>query len=313
MTTFINWLTTVILPTINNTFMILHDGSSALKLRMSALSNGSTRKEVDFDDGNGYVPWGDLQAIALPISLKGVAPTDLNVIGTFDEIIAGLVADDVTNRSLGKRHLAIIVNSLTGTGTVTITGDSVDGETGVPTTGDTEIITIDEIANYQSAKKWAQISSVVFSVGISAINYDLNYLGYEDYSNNDFLIGGYRADVKSEANNMDFTLEIIKVKDLGSGKFELIDLEKFEIDSEVGNGSWIDHVRTGGDDRSVTFNQTAAPSGTSTDITQGDFYPYFGNECRLLGATKDEGFILRITGQSGVDSATIELGIIKTT
>jgi len=295
----------------------VRDAASGLVIDLKTSPKGSLLQTADF--GAGDVDWGNVQYLSYNSPLTGIVDDSFPIVGELDTLEAGLTGDYSTQVSYGNEHVGLVINSITGSGNVTITGTSIVEEDGIPTTGDTESFLIDSVASYQSPKKWLEVDSVVFAAGITAIDYDLVVLGYLDLSNNDFVVAGYRADIRSQSNTADVSIEIIKVKELADNKYELIYLEQYGIDSSNGGGGIVDGVRTGGDDRSHTFGSTAFPNNRMFSVKQGDFYPYFGEECRCLGANKGEGIIIRLagtpfgTGITGIDTINLGIAIIKTT
>lgn len=282
------------------------------KVRFGINATGALVYEADF--GAGFIPWGDSDYLTYSKSLTGISDTEFYITGTDDEQASGLTADYNTIFSLGNNHASIKVTALTGSGTITITGTETSEETNVPTAG-SEVLTIDSIADYQTDKKWMQIDSIVLA-GFTSITYDVYKLGYVDLSNNDFRVMGYRIDTRSQANTADVKIEIFRIKNLGGGKYEKVVIESIGVDSNNGNGSQVDNLRTGGADRSFTFGATAFPNNSDYVFKQGDFFQFHGDEAFILGSNS-EGMQVKISGQgdpdiSGTDSIVMGVVIIKT-
>lgn len=228
----------------------------------------------------------------------------LGSIDTVDTAITGNIIDDF---ALGNNHLFLKINSITlagGSGNIQITGTSVNENTGIPTVGDTEILTVDSSINqnYQSTKKWYNVTliDVTTDTNILDIDYDYGHIGYGDLGNSNFRINGYRAELRARGANADSRYFIWKVQDDGGGKYSLVAMENIEVDDKqtMGDpGMVIDHLRTGADDRSwdAPAGLNIWPTGDQFVFKQGDFNTYFTNDENIIeGATKNEGVIVQI-------------------
>lgn len=180
-------------------------------------------------------------------------------------------------------------------GQILVTGDSVSEVTAVPKIADTEYMVIDRTGKYQTSKKWYRVSSVVvLGSGITAINYDLNVLGYWDHANNNVVIEGYRIQLTpTTLATMSFQLQMWKVQDNGGGRCTIVPME--DITTKSVSPRITDSLRTGANDRSY---DTAALYTTTIPgvMKQGDFSKYFkSRENYIMGSNKNEGLIVKIT------------------
>ena len=137
--------------------------------------------------------------------------------------------------------------------------------------------------------------------GISAINYNYGVVGYPDLGNRDFAILGYRCEAFASGVNPDFRLIIQKVQDDGSKQMSIVILEDIGVDADAAGNQIVDHVRTGGDDRSYDPAVTDIwDNNTQLVFKQLDFNQYFsGGENTFLAENNDEGYIIRIEGEGG--------------
>lgn len=248
--------------------------------------------------------------------LANVIDSIVNLTGELREVETGLTAAFSTPFTVSNNHVYLLVNSITGAGDITITGTSLSEVTAIPVIGDTEIISVDSSTNqnYQSDKKWWEITSITIGVGITAINYNVGVVGYMDFANNDFKINGYRLDLYLQSSTADLGIQIIRVKDDGGKKMSLVTLENIGFDSGAATDQIIDNLRTGTYNRS--YNPTVSNIGlnnTTLVFKQSDLTEYFlyGDNifrCRDL----HEGVIIRYTGApsdgtTGVDFASLRL------
>lgn len=154
-----------------------------------------------------------------------------------------------------NNHVVINVLSVTTGGNIVVLGTSISESSGVPVTGDNEILTIDTTINqlYQTTKKWLEVTSVnITSDTVTGLTYETIILGYSDIGNRDFVVSGYRmeavAGVSGDKSDVRFLIE--KVQDDGSGKTSIVLLEDIGVDNETNKVS--DYLRTGLTDRSYT-------------------------------------------------------------
>jgi len=241
------------------------------------------------------------QVIVYTMPLTGVVDDVVPLTGSLRLEDTGATGSVASEWALSNQHFWMNVNSITGSGTVTISGSSLSESTAVVVEGDTETMTVSTTGGYQSDKKWWEIGNIDIPVGISAINYDYGEVGYVDLGNRDFAILGYRCEAVSAADNADFNLIIQKVKDNGSKKAEIVTLEDIGIDSEGGGDEISDNLRTGADDRSFDPKSgTIWPNNAQMVFKQLDFKDYFQNdEFKCLAENNAEGYIIRIEGQGG--------------
>jgi hypothetical protein len=243
-------------------------------------------------------------------------PTEIYLTGIQNTILVNRIADVTTDFGANNNHISILVNNILTGGVLTIRGTSISESTSIPISGDSENITISTVTptRYQTNKKWLQITDIDISTGtIVLIDYNVIILGYSDIGNSGFAISGYRIEsVGGTKSNMRFYIE--KVKDDGLGQMSIVTLEDIEVDNKTSN-SIIDRQRTGSDDRSYEMDgKTEIWLDDSTFVLkQTDFDSYFSlNENYIISSTKQEGIILRITGNplggpSGLSYARIQI------
>lgn len=228
-----------------------------------------------------------------------------------------LTGDFSTKFGVRNNHVAIVVKAITTGGDIVITGTSISETTSLPVTSDTETITVDTSTGgsppgqgYQTNKKWYQIDSVNVTSGtVTGITYDIRILGYSDLSNMNFTITGYRVEARSGSSGgkTDMTFIIEKVQDEGGKKYSIVPMEDITIDNETNTVT--DSIRTVGS-RSYTMSVAMGNELWADDtffvLKQGDFNTFFsGDENVIEGATKHEGIIVRITGNTlGAPSGT---------
>jgi len=265
-------------------------------------TNGQTL--VYNEDNEYWQPETQAKVISYTLPLTGVVATQVPLTGTFIVKAAGETGDDATDYPISNQHVWMLINSITladSTGTITITGTSLSESTALPVASDTEVITIDSTAGvyYQTDKKWWEITNIDIGADIAAIDYDHGALGYPDMGNRNFRILGYRMDAYASGNTPDMRLIISKVQDLGDKKIEFIDLEDIGVDSGAAGNQIIDHVRTGGSDRS--FNPAVSDvwlNDETLTFKQLDFDSYWsGNENEILSAESNSGYFIRIEGE----------------
>lgn len=228
------------------------------------------------------------------IPVDGVTSTQLTWLGE-SRLVASGQTGSYSNFACNNQHAVVDVRSLTGAGTITFTGVSVSETDGIPTAAVDEVITVDATGLYQTDTKWLEIISITPSVGTLPIDYDVYVLGYIDIFNADFKLLKMRADILSGGINSDISIRIIKVQNDGDGKMSLVDVEHYGIDSSA--KSYVDDLRTGGDDRSYTTTSSLWVSGENACLKVSDYDTYFTNDENVFeGATKAEGFIIRLEG-----------------
>lgn len=254
---------------------------------------------------------GTTQSKVYSLPLRGVLGADNIITGEFRSQATGLTGDYATDFAVGNQHIYIYMNSITGTGDITITGTSMSESTAVPVTADTEAITVDTSTSqyWQSDKKWWEITNIDIPAGISAINFDLGIVGYTDFGNTDFKVVGYRIDAPSAGVNSEMRFQLLKIQDDGGKKMSLVYLEDITADVSSGTDQIVDNVRTGGSDRS--YNPTVASlwaNGTTLTFKQGDFDAYFtSDENHFLSSSAHEGFVLLVLDANNVAFITLRL------
>jgi hypothetical protein len=240
-----------------------------------------------------------LQVQPFFIPMTGVTDSVFTLFGEIKVVAANLTADYLTKFAANNQHVSITVNTITGSGDITISGDKIDEVTGGISLGVTEIITVDSTPGqaYQTLGKFQTVDSITLGGGISAINYNVMNLGYYDGANQDFWVGGYRADIKVASNTSDLKVRIRKVQNDGGNKYSIVEIEDLGFDSTNTNGQIYDNIRTGPEERSYTMSSVPlVPSGSVQTFKQSDFNTYFtSNENKILGSN-DEGIIVSFEG-----------------
>lgn len=247
------------------------------------------------------------QDVTFALPLRGVSDAAFNFLGELRTVASGEVGDYATDFPLSNNHLSLQINSLTGSGDITITGTSLSESTAIPITGDTEVLTIDATGRYQTDKKWWEVTNIDIPVGISAIDYDIEVVGYPDFGNTDFRLVGYRVEAYAQGNDPDFGFEIYKVQDNGNKKWELVTLESIGVDANNAGNQIVDSLRAGANDRS--YNPSSSDiwlNDTTFVFKQFDFDSYFSNdENKFESSTKNEGIIVSLRGEDGAGGGTI--------
>jgi hypothetical protein len=260
-----------------------------------------------------YVDDKTVNEIAYNLPLTGVVDIEVDFIGTLRTEDTGATGDVATDWAVSNQHAFLLVNSITGSGTVTISGASLSESTAVTVPVDSETLTVATTGYYQTDKKWWEVINIDIPAGISAINYDYGVVGYPDLGNRNFRILGYRCDAFASGTNPDFRLIIEKVQDDGSKKMSIVLLEDIGVDADAAGDQIIDHLRTSGDDRSYDPDVSDIwNNNTTITFKQLDFNTFFtSNENDIMAADGHEGYIIRIEGEGGgisnVDYITIHL------
>lgn len=254
--------------------------------------------------------------------LSGIVDTLINLMGEFRTVSSGETGNYIIGFPVSNNHLFLLINSITGTGEITITGTSLSETTSVSVVGDTEIITVDGTVDqyYQSHKKWWEVSNIDISAGITAIDYDIGVVGYSDFSNTDYRFLGYRLDAFLQSNLADLELQLIKIHDDNDKKMSIVFLEKIGFDCNGGDNQIIDNLRTGENNRSYApAVDSIGLNNTTIVLKQGDFETYFTADENLFhSSSKDEGFIIRYAGSpdgaiTGVDWASLRIDYLLET
>ncbi len=255
------------------------------------------------------------QTIAFSMPLRGVTATEVSLTGEMRTVSVGETGDFATDFAVDNDHVVILVNTITGSGPVTITGTSIDESTGVPTAADTEVLNVDSTVDqyYQTSKKWWEVTNIDIPASISAINYDVVVVGYTDINNQNFELLAYRLDMVAQGVNPDIRFRIIKVQDDGAGKMSLVDVEDIGVDSGAAGDQIIDGIRTGGDDRS--YNPVVGAlwvDATSLVFKQGDFPTFFvAGENIFNSGSADEGMIIRFEGSPSGGITNVDFAILQ--
>jgi len=241
--------------------------------------------------------------LSVDLTLDGKAPTSAFVV--FGELVSQAVnqtGDYATDFGVGNQHICLTVNTITGTGDITITGTSVTEGGATVTASDTEVLSVDATAGqrWQSSKKWWDVQNIDIPAGISAIDYDIEICGYLDFGNEDTTLLGYRLDVVLGGSAPELSLRIRKVQDDGGGKMSIVNVEDIGLDLGGGGAGIVDNLRTAGDDRSYTSTELLAfaSDGGKLDIKTTDLSTYFSSDENVFEcAAKDEGILIDLRGQ----------------
>ena len=252
------------------------------------------------------------------------SPSEFIIVG--EDLPGGIATAETGNYiipfGIQNNHLSIQVNSITTGGDILITGTKVDEKTAIPIQGYTSILTVDTGTGvsglYQTPEKWYDIQSIEVTgatgiTGPSGINYDIGIIGYMDLGNRNFTITEYRFEAGSSdtGNSANITLIIDRVYDLGNNKYKNVHIEKIKVDNN-GNSDFgyiQDFIRNGTTfDRGYTSNiDDFWTNGREWVFKQGDLDTYFTNdENKVIGATKNEGIIIRLEGDSNSIGDTVK-------
>lgn len=255
------------------------------------------------------------QTITFNIPLRGVTANVINLTGTLQTVSVGETGDSATDFAVSNNHIALLVNTITGSGNITITGTSIDEVNAIPATDDTEVLTVDTSTNqyYQTTKKWWEVTNIDIPAGISAINYDVVVVGYTDINNQNFELLAYRLDMLAQGINPDIRFRIIKIQDDGNGKMSLVDVEDIGVDANAAGNQIIDSLRTSGDDRS--YNPAVGTIWNDAEnfvFKQGDFSTFFvANENMFNSGDSDEGMIIRFEGSPSGGITNVDFAVLQ--
>jgi hypothetical protein len=245
-----------------------------------------------FNNQTGFlsadIPW---------ILSYSITPTTTSYFLTGEDrvVTAGLTATHVPPIPWWRvSHFFLTVNTMTGSGFVTVQGIRVRNDGGYEV-GFSEMIFVDTAGGqrYQSLATFARVTQVVIGAGISAINYDIGHIRYWDMGNVPFQMVGIRLEARGQNSNTDIRFRMQKVQTSGATnqKFSVVVLEDFLIDSGAGTGVITDNVRTGGADRSFTL--TSSLFGTNEPFTSKylDYRTYWGDTAIIRGG-QNEGIMM---------------------
>jgi len=238
-----------------------------------------------------------IKTIEFSIPVTGVVDTIFNFLGEDRTHSAGETGDYSTIFGLQNQHCSLKINSITGSGTVTFTGTSITEASGTVTTGDTEVLNITTANELQTSKKWLEMTSIVFSVGVTAIDYDIEILGYIDMGNSSWELLGYRADLRTSGNASDFALILTKIQDNGNGVHSHVVIEDYGHDSTASNGKFFDNKRN---IRDATLTSNLAPNDAMICYKCLDFSTYFSSDENIFDGSKNEGLIIHCEGRDAI-------------
>ena len=223
-------------------------------------------------------------------------PEFFSIAGTNITAFTGLTSSLTQFISVRNNHLSITINSISGSGDITVNGTSISEQSAIPISNVNETISVDSTVGqrYQTYKKWLSINSITIGGTITSINYDVEILGYLDLANENFKIKGYRLEATASGNKTNITFKIKAIKDDLNNKYSLNELENIKIDNNT--NSVVDNIRIGPDNRSFTTTGELWGGNTVYVIKQTDFDTYFsGNENDVFGA-QNGGIILEVEG-----------------
>ena len=214
----------------------------------------------------------------------------------------------ITNIPIGERfgaqhnYIMIKVLAITTGGTITIAGTSANDVTSVPIIGNTEIITIDTTLNqmYKTVNLWLEITTITITGGgITGLTYETWTVAQNSLLSRDFVIDGYRLETVAgtTGSKSDIRWFIEKIQDDGDKKMQIVPLEDIMIDNETNQIT--DFVRSGSRNYTATSPADIWPDESTYLFQQSDFNSYFTlNENYIYGQSKNEGIVLRITGNT---------------
>lgn len=213
--------------------------------------------------------------------------------------------------SLTNNHVYLFVNTisrnnLSASCEFIITGTRLSESTAVPDSY-TEIISFEPSLNtgYQSKAKWYNITSIDAS-NISAINYDIDQLGYVDFLNTDVKITGYRAEILGDFNdnNSDIRLIFLVVKQ-NDPVTSIYSIEDIEVDGNGGtnlSGVIHDYQRVSDPSFNRLYNSPSGlplwPPNRHFVLKQTDFDSFFTNNENYIYGSNNGGLIVKITSSS---------------
>lgn len=217
-----------------------------------------------------------------------------------------------TPHSLTNNHVYLFVNTISKINASAscefiITGTRLSESTAVADVSYTETITFEPAFNtgYQSKAKWYNITSIDAS-NISAINYDIDQLGYVDFLNKDVKITGYRAEILGDYNNTDTDVRLIfLVVKQNDPVTSVYSIEDIEVDGNGGtNGTGViqDYQRVSDPSFNRTYNSPSGlnlwPENTHFVLKQTDFDSFFTNNENYIYGSNNGGLIVKITSSS---------------
>lgn len=273
-----------------------------------------------------------MKIISFTLPLTGVTDTQIPLTGTMSTVSTSAIGDVASDWGAHGHHVFIRVNALTNNGDIVITGDSVDETTGAISTGDTETITVytsasrpavSQSQHYQTNKKWYAITNIDVSSGtIAGIDYNYGYIGYPDMGNRNFRFIGYRLEAYSDGVAPDMRFIWTKIDGAhGRKKLFLHTIEDIGVDSDSAGDQIIDHLRTGGDDRSYNSPLTNIwGNGELFVFKQLDLEAYHSANPEACGCqandinakNTDSGYIIRIEGEpAGGGISNVQYIVLK--
>lgn len=180
---------------------------AADKVRIADSAAGNAEKSATL----GSLLAADLARGFMITDVDDSSNTDHWALGLFEPVLAGVTVDGTptsqTHTVPGGAHVAVNITTLTASGTLRLTGNSVD-EQGNTTVGDTEDISVSATGYYKSSKYWDNGSSVVLS-SVSGLKVVLNSYRYEGWhpagNYKDPVVSVYRKHTAS-TNTFGFTL-----------------------------------------------------------------------------------------------------------
>ena len=267
----------------------------------------------------------ETQCITLSTNLSADLTSPYNIGGTLTNITTNQITTIYnTPFAPGNNHLLLTINFLSvservASVTATIRGTVVNETTGVPSTVIEEIYltSINSASTSKTLNKWYHISQIEFSSdsgSINSIDYNIDILGYIDFSKTNVTIKGYRLEVLGNADNStsDIGIRLIKISQSGSAT----DIENISVDGNGGSGTGeiVDSLRTGLNDRGYIMPSDSDiwPPNTNFVLSSRNFDSFFNNNENVIVGTNNEGLIIQLTstafgGSNGPRYASIHI------
>jgi len=203
-------------------------------------------------------------------------------------------------------YCALGVTGLTGSGDITITGNSVDVDTGVVTIADTEDIEVTAGGYYVTRNRWYLITDITIPVGITVITYDVIAASWHVCTDTNADIVAYRiTGYKIAAHHTgtpSLQFRLLGIKRTGANSINLSTLEKFTVTSLA----LVDSLRGTRDYASAVLSELGFPFRFGID----DFDTYFVTDENVFQeGTYNDGFIIEIT-HSDIDDIAGEIRCI---
>ncbi len=232
----------------------------------------------------------DFDSISTNIYLDGYSAT----------LATSLTGSTSTDYSCNGMQLGILVNSISDSGTIVVTGTSINEHNGTFNVGDTETISISIKAGqrYRTIRRWVEITNVSVA-DITTINYDLYVQGVQQLQGQWFELLGYSLDVVSSAIGADLRFKILKSNQLVNLIEKLETVEDIGIVSGSSGNQIVDNVSGGTRTLNPAISQIL-DSGEMFHLEMRNFKDLpetiYGQIYNIDGHT-GSGFQILLTGQ----------------